>query len=201
MTRQPFGEGAVSEGTAVGREILRGVKRIAGMARIVLTGLFRETPVQAVQARNAVNPRIGSRLQQHLHREVGASRRGGEKPRGRNGTCSLARTGQRSGALRSERLGCGRLKRRPDGGDLEKETRRSHRMTGAARGERACTWTSKTNWERLRERFRGSHGDGFDAGGEAELAKNTGGQVRVATSGQTDLSFRTRRPTGSRGTT
>jgi len=62
-------------------------------------------------------------------------------------------------------------------------------MTGAARGEGACTRTSKTNQERLRERFRGSHGDGFDAAGEADLAKDTGGQVRVATSWQTGSRF------------
>ena len=84
--------------------------------------------------------------------------------------------------------------------DLEKETARSHRMTGAARGECACTQTSKTNRTRLRERLRGSHGDGFDAGGEAELAKNTGGQVRVATSWQTDLTYRTTASSGDIGT-
>jgi hypothetical protein len=43
-----------------------------------------------LQPRNAANPRIGSRMQQACEPPRGESRRGGEKPRGRNGTSTLA---------------------------------------------------------------------------------------------------------------
>jgi hypothetical protein len=41
-----------------------------------------------------MNPRIGCGLQQCSRRQLGESRRGGEKPRGRNETPSVARGGR-----------------------------------------------------------------------------------------------------------
>jgi len=74
-----------------------------------------------------VNPRIGSGLQQCPHREDGGNRRGGEKPRGRNGTHAGGTAGPKMRCF-GKAIGSGRPTRSTDGGDLEEETRRSRRM-------------------------------------------------------------------------
>jgi hypothetical protein len=51
---------------------------------------------QAAWSGNTVNPRVGCGLQQRPRRQAGENRRGGEKPRGRNGTCAGGTAGPKA---------------------------------------------------------------------------------------------------------
>jgi len=72
--------------TATGGETSsRGVKRAAGNACSRVPDDSFASHEGRMQAGNAVNPRIGSGMQQARDSEGGENRRGGAKPRGRNG--------------------------------------------------------------------------------------------------------------------
>jgi hypothetical protein len=104
VTRQRQGgsgdrEHEASRGIAVREQALRtgsifegwsapwGTERSAGSPP---SGVWK----QAASTGNTVNPRIGSGLQQCPHRQAGGNRRGGGKPRGRNGTHAVAPRGR-----------------------------------------------------------------------------------------------------------
>jgi hypothetical protein len=80
---------------------------------------------------NAVNPRVGSGLQQCSRRRSGANRRGGERPRGRN-LISRWHEGSEGQAL-VVGSGVDGPNGAPTEGNLEKETRRSRWMVSARR--------------------------------------------------------------------
>jgi len=124
-TRNPSGRGGEEAGAA-DREQLRGVRASWGTATPAGTPPSGAR-VQADGSGNTVNPRIGSGLQQCPHRQDGGNRRGGEKPRGRNGTHAGGTAGPKMSCF-GKAIGSGRPRRSTDGGDLEEETRRSRRM-------------------------------------------------------------------------
>jgi len=135
---------------------------IAGNVAGVLVGSSSGGSAQAAEAGIAMNPTVGCELQQCSRRRSGESRRGGARPRGRNVISSVARGDRRPGARR--RAGSGRIERRTDGGDprggdgtRSTDGRHPGRRARTESGEQAATSSD---------------------GGDAELAKDPGGQVQ-----------------------
>lgn len=111
-----------------------------------------------------MNPMIGSRLQQRLRRQSGVNRRGGEMPRGRNMTCSVARTG-RCRCSSEHAAGVDGL----IGDPMEGTSRRRRYGVTDCRNvvEATCSHEESTISRR-----------GSNTGGETDLAKEVGGRLR-----------------------
>jgi len=116
---------------------------------------------------NTVNPRIGSGLQQCPHRKDGGNRRGGEKPRGRNGTQAGGTAGPKESCFDTA-TGSGRPIRRTDGGDLEEETRWSRRMKHM-NGMHSCIASMASRLQRA-----GRAGSAKDSGGRPGVRARAG---------------------------
>jgi len=93
------------------RGILRGV-RTASRGKVPLPRLLRQT---GSEPGNATNPRIGSGMQQAREPPSGGNRRGGAKPRGRNGILDRV-VGNRSRSTRKRRFAGVDARRDVDGG-------------------------------------------------------------------------------------
>jgi len=122
--------------------------------------LLREQRGEGGGPGNTVNPRVGCTLQQRVHRRSGGTRRGGEKPRGRNETPSMARGVRRRGVSAPNREWTGQSENRrrgPRGGDAAKSTD----------GRRA----EARHHAGLRAKASTSRGEG-----DAELAEGSGGR-------------------------
>jgi len=133
--------------------------------------LSRELPTQVEGAGNATNPKVGCELQQRPRRRSGGSRRGGEKPRGRNVTLPMAREGRRRGVSASRWEWTDRAENRrrgPRGGDVTEST-------DGRRGEiwlhrRICPATSTSAREVMQSSQRAR---------VVGLMETSGGRVRV----------------------
>jgi hypothetical protein len=180
-------EGAVSEERAAGGEQLRGVSAPCERARPRWPrGSPESSEVQVDGSGNAVNPMVGSALQQCAHRRSGESRRGGEKPRGRNETPSMARGVRWHGALASRREWTGRAENRrrgPRGGDVTMSTdgRCTRPCKSVGPSQRRRCHASKVMQSSQRARVVGLMATSGGRERDGEAARNGGGTRRERT--------------------